>query len=57
MVRYDRMRLYLIIIILLISIFKDGGVTVDSEPADLLNVVGTCRRYQRLSRALMCAKD
>jgi hypothetical protein len=57
MVRYDRKRLYLITIILLISIFKDGGVTVDSEPADLLNVVGPCRRYQRLSRALMCAKD
>ncbi len=57
MVRYDRMRLYPIIVILLISIFKDGGVTVDSEPPDLLNVVGTCRRYERLSRALMCAKD
>ncbi len=39
MVRYDRMRLYQ-----RISIFKDGGVSVDSEPADRLNVVGTCRR-------------
>jgi hypothetical protein len=38
MVRYDSMRLYL-----RISVFKDGGVSVDSEPPDLLNVVGPCR--------------
>jgi hypothetical protein len=46
MVRYDGIRLYQII-----SIFKDGGVSVDSEPPDLLNVVGPCCRYQRLSRS------
>ena len=39
MVRYDSMRLNLSI-----SVFKDGGVTVDSEPPDRLNVVGQCRR-------------
>jgi hypothetical protein len=38
MVRCDGMRLYP-----RISIFKDGGVSVDSEPPDLLNVVGQCR--------------
>ncbi len=39
MARYDSMRLNLSI-----SIFKDGGVSVDSEPADRLNVVGPYRR-------------
>ena len=39
MVRYDRTRLYL-----RISVFKDGGVSVDSKPPDLLNVVGQYRR-------------
>jgi hypothetical protein len=39
MVRCDRMRLNL-----RISVFKDGGVSVDSEPADRLNVVGPYRR-------------
>jgi hypothetical protein len=48
MVRYDRMRLYPAFVI---SIFKDGGVSLDSEPPDLLNGVGTYRRYERLSRS------
>jgi hypothetical protein len=39
MVRCDRMRLYQ-----RISVFKDGRVSVDSEPPDLVNVVGPYRR-------------
>jgi hypothetical protein len=42
LVRCDRIRLDL-----RISVFKDGGVSVDSEPPDLLNVVGPCRGYER----------
>jgi hypothetical protein len=40
MVRCGRMRLYH----LSFSIFKDGRVSVDSKPPDLLNVVGPYRR-------------
>ena len=36
-----------------ISIIKKARVSVLTQPPDLLNIVGTCRLYQRLSRCCL----